>query len=190
MQEIMAQFFRQNTNRTGSSGMPAHHRFRFDILRNEDIIGVNPVCDRVQAHWWRIKPAMGLPKRQDIKLAELRQDSAYISILDIEGGSCFEHDFTLRVRLIGTAVTEHFGEITGKDVAEMEKQASARRIYTMASLAIQERQPVMSVINAFVPEEPYKDAVGLYMPLADEAGEVNKILVAAYVSYFTDQTPN
>lgn len=162
-----------------------HHRFRFDILRGEEIAGVNAVCDRVHDYWRRIKPAIGLPRRADVKLSELRQDSAYISILDIEDGRCFDHNFTLRVRLIGTALTEHFGEITGQDIAEMEKPASARRIYYMSSLVIEERQPIMSVIHAFVPEEPYKDAVGLYLPLADQAGEVSKILVAAHVSYFT-----
>lgn len=185
MKETMVQFSGPKTDRTGGHGMPRASRYRFDILRGEDIPGVNPVCDRFHAYWWAIKPPMGLPRRQDIKMAELRRHSAHAVILDIEGGHCFEQTFTLRVRLIGTAVAEHYGEITGRDVADMDNQGSARRIYYACGLAIEAREPLMSITHAFSPDAPYKDVFAIFLPLGNEKGEVSKILIAAAVRYFT-----
>jgi len=161
-----------------------HYRYRFEIRRNGDIEGSNPVCDHFLRCWWELKPPDGLPQRQDIKLTHLRGYAPYAVILDLEGGRQFEHNFTLRTRLLGTAVAEHYGEITGRDIADMDNSQAARRIYYTASLAIDGREPVLSIIHGIAPEDSYKDAFALYMPLVDERGAVAKILVAVYVTYF------
>jgi len=167
--------------------MPRHHRYRFEVVRDEEVAGKSPVCDRFREYWWQIKPPMGLPRRQDVRLPDLRRHAAHAVFMDVESGKCFEHAFTLRVRLIGTAVAEHFGEMTGCDIADMENQAAARRIYYMSGLAIQERRPVMSIVHGIAPESTYKDAFALYMPLADESGDIRKVMVAVDVTYFSDE---
>ena len=162
--------------------------YHFRIFGTAEIVGHNPVADDVLAYWQGKCRDGTLPRRADIRPEELKQDLPHIVLLDLVPDSDATHGFRLITRLIGTHVAQYFGEITGRDIADMENKAAAKRIYHMCALAKEHKQPFLSVVKGFAPGREYMEAFALYLPLSDDGETVDKIMVAVDVGYATRDT--
>lgn len=158
--------------------------YHFRIFSAAEIPGINPVADQVLAYWESRRRGESLPRRDDIRPQEIKRALPHLVLLDLIPDEEAVHGFRLMTRLIGTHVAQYFGEITGQDIAEMENEAAARRIYHLCALAREHRQPFLSVVRGFAPGREHLDAYALYMPLAGKADEeVGKILVSVDVRF-------
>lgn len=148
----------------------------------------------------------GLEKRisrDHINPGELKPVLKHIVMMDIiPGRSPFMppetpasayHDFALQVRLIGTFVSDFYGEITGKDIYQMHHPTAMNRIYHMSALAKNSQKPQLSVANGYTHGKDHLRAYGLYLPLFDhdqltQELIVNKMLVFVDVVTLNDET--
>jgi len=146
----------------------------FSIYDGDDIFGKSPVIDFFYGYWRALAAEGRRPMRADIHPSDLIAHLDRVVLMDLLHAG---KDFRLVVRLIGTFVTNHYGEISGKDIYEMENKAAAKRIYHLCSLVLEKGAPHLSVTPAFAPDRKHKEGLGLYMPLYDAEGQIEKIMV-------------
>ncbi len=157
--------------------------YHFRIFGTAEIVGHNPVADDVLAYWQGKCRGEALPRRADIRPEEIRAKLPHIVLLDLVPDADARHGFRLITRLIGTHVAQYFGEITGKDIADMENKAAVKRIYHMSALAREHGQPFLSVVRGYAPGREHLDAYALYLPLSDDGETIDKMMVAVDVRY-------
>jgi len=146
-----------------------------EIFEGPEIKGHNRVID-VYYDYWSSKCQKGqLPGRRDIHPEQLRGCLPYAVLLDILDEPGAYQDFRLIVRLFGTHVAEAFGEVTGKDVAEIPNPGSAKRIYYMTALVREKRVAFMTRIRGYAPGRDHMEAFILYTPLSETGKTVDKI---------------
>lgn len=117
--------------------------------------------------------------RADVSPVEMKKYLEHVVLMDVvhETGG-----WRLVVRLIGGHVANFYGEITGKDIREMENSKAIERIYYVSGQVMEHGLPLMTVSPAFSPDRLYMEAIAIYLPLFDGDGKVNKIMVAVHVS--------
>jgi len=152
---------------------------RADIFEGSDIKGRNPVMDVYYEYWQRKCRNNQLPRRKDIHPEELREYLPYAALIDILDEPGQDQDFRLIIRLLGTHIVQAFGELTGRDVAELPNPATAKRVYHMSALAMRERLPVMSHVRDYSAEHERMEVLAQYLPLSETGETVDKILAAA-----------
>lgn len=152
---------------------------QFVIHGGADIVGKNPIADFFYEYWLSKHREGHLPCRADIKPTDIRKHLDHLVIMDVQR---HQHTFSLIVRLIGTHVANFYGEISGKDIKDMTNQVAVHRIYETSKLVLMENSPQLCITPAISPDRQYLEACALYMPLYDEAGEIEKILVAVDVT--------
>jgi len=157
-----------------------------EIFEGPDIRGRNPILDVYYDYWHSKRPTDGLPRRDDIRPEELGSYLPYATLFDVLDEPSIYQDFRLVIRLVGTHVAEAFGEIAGKDAAEIPNQATAKRVYYMAALACAKHAPVMSRVRGYAPGREHMEAFALYSPLSDSGETIDKILAAAEVRLAED----
>lgn len=157
----------------------------FTVYSGHQVRGKNSVVDFMHAYWQGKHQNGHLPSRADIRPSDIVQHLDHLVILDIitkEGD-----DFSLVVRLIGTHVANFYGELTGKDIRDMDDKTAAKRIYQMCGLVLAENRPQLSATTALAPDREHLDAFALYLPLYDTNTVIDKILVSVDVrSSFRD----
>ena len=84
----------------------------------------------------------------------------------------------LLVRLIGTHVANYYGEIGGKYIDKMENREAVKRIYNTCKDVVESRVPVLSVTQSIAQDKIHLYGYALYMPLFNQEGVVDKILVS------------
>jgi hypothetical protein len=153
--------------------------------------------------YWRDK---GGPEqkiaRADINPADLKTILRHMVIMDITPGQSpfspekiipsAQHDFTVKVRLIGTFVADFYGEITGKDVYQMQHELAANRIYHMSSMVRSTGTPHLSIIKGYTDGKEHLKSYALYLPLFEKPPDSNsraisKILVYVDIVTLNDQ---
>ncbi len=152
----------------------------FKVFRYDDIRGRLPMADFFLDIWQQKGGEDRTITRADLSPMEMKKYLEHVVLLDVtrEGAQ----DFGLLVRLIGGHVAGFYGEITGKDVREMENNKAIERIYCGCGEVLKSSEPTMTIAPAFSPDRHYLEASALYLPLFDEYGMVNKIMVAVHVS--------
>ncbi|UTW56131.1 hypothetical protein [Kordiimonas sp. SCSIO 12610] len=146
--------------------------------------------------------------RADINPAKLTSVLKHMVIMDITAGCSpyapaiptadSQHDFTATVKLIGTFVVDFYGEITDKDIYQMEHTSAANRIYHMTALALDTKTPQLSVASGYTDQKEHLKSYALYLPLFDgkkSAGPealpnnpITKMLVYVDVVTLNDQS--
>ncbi len=150
----------------------------FVIHGGADVVGKNPIVDFFYEYWLSKHQEDQLPSRADIRPMEIRKHLDHLVIMEVTG----DHTpFGLHVRLIGTHVANFYGEISGKDIRDMKNQIAANRIYHTSGLLLSEDAPQLCVTPAIAPDRQYLEAFALYLPLYDDARNIEKILVAVDV---------
>ncbi len=157
----------------------------FTVYSGAQVQGKNSVVDFLYAYWQAKHTDGHLPSRADIRPSDIVQHLDHLVILDItEKGD----DFGLIVRLIGTHVANFYGELTGKDIRDMDDKTAAKRIYHMCGLVLAENRPQLSATTALAPDREHLEAFALYLPLYDTNAVIDKILVSVDVrSSFRDK---
>jgi hypothetical protein len=146
--------------------------------------------------YWKEKGGLEqIVSRKDINPADLKPVLRHIVIMDVfPGQSVFtpeellasaRHTFNLNVRLIGTFVADFYGEITGKDVYQMQHAPAANRIYHMASLVRESRAPQFSMANGYTDGKEHLKAYGLYLPLYEPNHDSEIVKILVYVDVVT-----
>ena len=159
--------------------------YYFKILRSTDIAGQHPVIDRAAAYWRNKCRDQGLPARADIRPEEIRHLLPHLALLDVIPDKV---DVRLHTRLIGTHVTRYFGEITGRDIRDMENEDASERIYHMSSLAMADRAPVLSRVRGFAPDKEHLEALALYCPLGHpESDDIAMIMACITVDFVSER---
>lgn len=146
----------------------------FVVFDGENIVGHNEAADYFYKFWTSLEK----PSRKDIKPAEIKQYLEHIVMMDVrpeDGG------FALHVRLIGTFVANFYGEISGQDIRAMPNKKAADRIYRICKLVLDHKAPLLTLTPALSEDKQHLEALALYLPLFDEAGEIEKIMVCVDV---------
>lgn len=151
------------------------------LFEGPGILGHSPAIDAFLDHWQTRRQGDRLPTRADLEPQKLGRYLPHAVLIDVIETSGEFTSFRLLVRLIGSHVAESYGEITGKDIAEMGNRAAARRIYRMSALAIERRRPVLSRVRGFAAGREHMEAFALYMPLRADGDGIAKIFVAVDV---------
>nr|WP_281500867.1 PAS domain-containing protein [Kordiimonas marina] len=157
----------------------------FAVYTGDDIAGKNAVADFFHDYWHALQKDGRLPARADINPPDLARFIDHTVLMDVVPT---EDAFQLIVRLIGTFVVEHYGEISGKDIADMRNPKAIQRIYHMAGLVLETNEPQLTLTPAFAPNRKHMEGVALYLPLYDDAGTINKIMVAVDVRSLSNRT--
>lgn len=150
----------------------------FTVYSGDHVQGKNSVVDFMYAYWQDKHRCGHLPSRADIHPSDIVQHLDHLVIMDIIGAG---DDFSLVVRLIGTHVANFYGEITGKDIRDMDNKIAARRIYHMCCLVLAENRPQLSATTALAPDQEHLESFALYLPLYSADGAIDKILVSVDV---------
>jgi len=160
------------------------HRADFSVFRGEDILGKNLATDYFYKFWMSHER----PARKHIHPEKMKSYLENLVIMDVQRN---DDDIALHVRLIGTLVAHYYGEITDKDVNAMPNEGAAKRIYYLCSLVLDEKAPLLTGTPGFAEDKQYLEAWALYMPLFDEAGAIEKILVCVDIQKLTkpDEQP-
>lgn len=151
----------------------------FEVVDYDDIPGRLAMTDFFLDFWRSKGGETRAASRADISPNELKKYLEHVVLLDVVRE---ENSWKLIVRLIGGHVSGFYGEITGKDVRDMENNKAIERIYHACGKVIENGLPKMTVSPALSPDRKYLEAIALYLPLFDKNGEVNKIMVAVHVS--------
>ena len=147
----------------------------FTVFSGAEILGKSGVADYFYTFW----KALERPGRKDIKPGELSRYLDRLVILDVLR---HEDGFGLNVRLIGTFVANYYGEISGQDIHAMGNKQASARIYSLCAMVLERSEPLMTVTPAFAEDKQYLEAFALYMPLFDDAGSIDKILVSVDIA--------
>lgn len=147
----------------------------FSVFADSDILGKNASTDYFYNFW----NSLERPCREDIKPGKMARYLDRVVLMDIQE---LNGRLALSVRLIGTFVASYYGEITGKDIRAMPNKQAADRIYHICNMVLEQKKPLMTVTPAFAADKQYLEAYALYMPLFDESGSIEKILVCVDIS--------
>lgn len=147
----------------------------FIVFKDDNIVGQSEATDYFYDFWL----SLDQPGRKDIKPAEIKKYLEHIVMMDVQKSG---REFALHVRLIGTFVANFYGEISGQDIRAMPNKQAADRIYRISKLILEHRAPLLSVTPALSADKQHLEALALYMPLFDAAGEIEKIMVCVDVT--------
>lgn len=139
--------------------------------------------------YWRSKGWPDrIPARADIKPMEIPKLLPNVILLDVR-----EEPRDFCYRLIGTGVVHHLAEdITGQWMSKIEHQRPPSRIWESCEKVVETRCPYLSSVPYVGPHAEFLYGEDIILPLADESGDVEKLLVfVAYIkkSYGPDDDP-
>lgn len=146
----------------------------FIVFKGDNILGQSEATDYFYNFW----KSLDHPSRKDIKPAEIKKYLEHIVMMDVQQS---HGELALHVRLIGTFVASFYGELSGQDVRAMSNKGAADRIYRASEQTINHKAPVLTVTPALSKDKQHLEALALYMPLLDAAGEIEKIMVCVDV---------
>jgi len=147
----------------------------FIVFKEDNIIGKSEATDYFYTFWMSLEH----PSRKDIKPAEIKKYLEHIVMLDVQKS---DQEFALHVRLIGTFVADFYGEISDQDVRAMPNKQAADRIYRISKMILDHKAPLLSITPALSEDKRHLEALALYMPLFDDAGAIEKIMVCVDVA--------
>ena len=135
------------------------------------------IQDDVLRYWLKACPAESgsYPSRQDMKVTDLRGRMAYVAILDVE-----QDPLDFRYRLIGTLLREFlFRDYTGESFRELEGKGPDSRIWGILDRVRTSGEPLYCEVPYVGPKSDFKQASSLYLPLADDHRNIDKIMVVS-----------
>ena len=118
-----------------------------------------------------------LPCRADIVPAEITQALPEVAILSLgyDEGALVD----IVVQLMGTTLTDYYGEHTGRSISAFGDTGIADRIFAACTYCLAQRQAVVSSAEALSEERPYMRVRALMVPLSEDGTHIDRIF--AYV---------
>jgi hypothetical protein len=138
----------------------------------------DPELNRLLALWYE-KAAYGFPTRSDFGLKQLKPVLPDVSIIErvhAKSGPRY------RVRLVGTAIAQSFGEQTGKFIDDFVPSELMDRWAGGYDAILATGKPIRVVNKFALPQVNYLYGEALSAPLADSKGEPNLVLSVTYMS--------
>jgi len=154
----------------------------FVFFYDKDISGNTPSIDFFYTYWLNLEaqPKQYSPTRDDIHPKHFKPYLSRVVLLDVKRSKIAT---SYKVRVIGTNVAAYYGEITGQDVRTMPSEAAATRIYDVCNKILKGQKPILTRTCGISDNKKHLIAWALYMPLFNNNGDVEKILV--YVDVHT-----
>ena len=130
--------------------------------------------------WDRARADAALPQRTALTARLLKDYLPCIAIYE----RFFEADGTrrYRVRLVGTAYAQVYGELTGKVVDQMVSGEKLLRFNTALDETLNSPAPLRLIAAADIPDKSFLSAEYFLAPLADASGAPATILICAHFS--------
>lgn len=92
-------------------------------------------------------------------------------------------------RLVGTGVVHHLvKDLTGSWMSEVDHQRSPSRIWESCERVVDTKCPLLSSIPYVGPHAEYLYGEDIILPLGDEGGSVNKLLV--FIAHIPKPAPS
>jgi len=151
----------------------------------DGIKGHNSAVDFFYSYWITLKDQSKNhgPMRQDIHPKDFQQYLHKVAMIDVVKN---EDETRYIVRVIGTYAAEYYGELTNKDIMTMSNQQAAQRTHFMCCNIVQKEEPILLHAAGIAHDKTHLSAVGLYLPLFNAIGHVEKILI--YVDIYSSRT--
>ncbi len=133
------------------------------------------IQDEVLRYWLKACPDTGglYPSRSDMKVADLRHRMAFVTILDIE-----KDPLDFRYRLLGTRIRDFlYADYTGKSFLELKGKGPQSRIWKILDSVRTNGEPLYTEIPYVGPKADFKRASSLYLPLATDHNNIDKIMI-------------
>lgn len=152
---------------------------QFKALEGNSIYGHSPMMDFFFELWTQKGGHEKVISRADISPQEMKDYLEHIVLMDVFGSG---KDLALKFRLMGSHAAGSYGELTGKDVNEMENTQAADRIYEVSRHVLEKCAPILTIVPGYSPKRLYMEATALYMPLFNDQKQVSKIMVCVNVA--------
>jgi len=133
----------------------------------------SPVIQNGFAYWQSMGWPDRVPRRDDLKPFEIPKLIPHAIILDV-----LTEPLDFLYRLIGTEVVDKMArDRTGQKFSEITFQRPPSKIWEYCEAALSGRCPVLTDIPYVGPQADFLEAQDLVLPLADDAGNITKLLV-------------
>lgn len=135
----------------------------------------SPINRASLAYWDRQRGPRTMPRRQDIDPAGMVPFLPHVFLLDVR-----REPLDFRYRLIGTVMDQHMNEpYTGRWMSGIEHQKPPSVIWRSCELTVETRRPCSSETPYVGKHKDFKHTEDIIMPLSDDGGTVNMLLVTA-----------
>ncbi|HWD49594.1 MAG TPA: PAS domain-containing protein [Rhizomicrobium sp.] len=124
---------------------------------------------------WREKAAGALPKRNDFGPREMRGAMAQMALFDaIDGGKRFY------IRLLGTALSEIYGNITGRHIDEHFSPAVTEIWHAALNETLNARRPLRYKGRVSYEQRNFFAVESIQAPLSETGSAADRILMVMY----------
>lgn len=128
----------------------------------------------VFAYWQRRRGTRPMPARADIEPMDIPQLLPHVFIHDVIAAP---RDY--RARLLGTAIGERYGQDhTGKLIGDIFPEPTLSLVRRIFGTVVGERRPAHATGPVVWRHDEYSVFEAVFLPLADDAGNVNMIFGA------------
>ena len=142
---------------------------------SETIALRSPINQASLAYWDQQRGPRTMPRRKDIDPAGMVPVLPYVFLLDVQ-----REPLDFRYRLIGTVMDQHMSEpYTGRWMSSIAHQKPPSIIWQSCALVVETRCPYSSETPYVGKYKDFKHTEDIIMPLSDDGGTVNMLLVTA-----------
>ncbi|HUO98049.1 MAG TPA: PAS domain-containing protein [Rhizomicrobium sp.] len=123
---------------------------------------------------WREEAEQGIPERQEMTARKLQPFMSNVAIYERLSERTQRR---YRVRLMGSNIVQHYGELTGKYIDEVVPEKYLARWYALSDVAICGRKPVRVLLRADTFDKSHIVAEYLCAPLLADGGGAKFVLL-------------
>ena len=120
----------------------------------------------------RVAPG-ALPSRGDIVPGDFKTHLPYVFLLDVDSD---ENDRLLdvRVRLLGTELVHHYGEVTGQSFKTYRDAGVRSRVFDQCQKLLQTREPCAIEVKGISAEKWHVTVNVLYIPVSRDGRRIDQ----------------
>jgi hypothetical protein len=123
---------------------------------------------------WQSEATRGIPARSALTVRKLQPFLRNIAIYERVGEGA---ERRYRIRLMGSGIVQHYGELTGKLFEDVVPQQYLDRWYATADVSLLAQKPVRMVLRADTFDKAHWIAEYLCAPLTDSNGSSTLVLM-------------
>jgi hypothetical protein len=141
---------------------------------------LNSPIIRTAISYWLSKQVDGAPMRRcQFDATEIPHLLPYLILLEVVRGVIDRAVLDFRYRVIGDVLLRYSrGNYTGKCFSEVDGQGPGSEVFTIVSTVVEQRRPVLLRPPYVGPHQQIFYCESTTMPLVDETGAVDRILIA------------
>ena len=128
-------------------------------------------------YWMGLRGGRAMPKRSEIDPVAIPRVLPNLALVDLEGEG---EAMRLRVRLLGTALSERYGERTGHYLDEYQLGEAYAEIHVAYADCANTRAPHSSEGDYWTEDDHHLKIARLLLPLSEDGESVETILVGLF----------